>query len=95
MFVNSPDKVVILGGSVSYSCVTSGVTSDDFIESVQWLVNGALFEDSEYDNIMVVSGRLRFFRISAGFNNTNIKCRANLMSGSVLTSVAVLLQIQG
>ena len=87
--------ITIPGGSASYTCSTSGV-SGDFIVSEQWLVNDTLLEDLELDNIMVVAGQLRFFMITMGYNNTNIRCRANLTSGSIRTSRGgSLLLIQG
>ena len=97
VFVNPPGEfVTILGGAASYTCTTSGV-SDDFIESVQWLVNGTLLQDLELDNVVVTAaGELRFFMVTVDYNVTSIWCRANLTSGNVSTSGdASLLLVQG
>ena len=88
--------VSIPGGSASFVCTTSIRISNDFIESVQWLVNDTLYEDLELDNVVVTAaGELRFSMISTDYNTTSIRCRATLTSGNVRTSEASLLLIQG
>ena len=96
MIVNPPGKFVsTLGGSASFSCITS-TDSNDFIESVQWLVNDTLFEDLELDNIAITLGQLRFRMLSRHDNHTSIRCRGNLTSGTVSTSRdATILLVQG
>ena len=94
VFVNHPgDFITILGGSTIYTCSTSGV-SDDFIESVQWLANDTALEEMK-NVVITAAGVLRFLRITVEYNNTNIRCRATLTSGSVTTSGVSLLLIQG
>ena len=94
VFVNPTGEfITTLGGSATYTCTSSGV-SDDFIQSVQWLVNDVALE--EMDNVVVTAaGVLRFLRISVDYNNTSIRCRATLTSGSVRVSGVSLLLIQG
>ena len=85
----------VVGGSASYVCITS-VASNDFIVSVQWLVNGRLLEEPELDNVVVATtGELRFSMITLDYNNTSIRCRANLTSGIVSISSESLLLVQG
>lgn len=86
-----------LSGSASFTCATSA-GSNDLVDSVQWLVNGTIFEDLELDNVRntIELGSLRFWMLTARYNNTRIKCRGTLLSGSVFTSTrASLLIIQG
>ena len=94
----NPDNkfITVPGGSATYTCITSILTNDN-IESVQWLVNNTLVENLELDNVVVTGlGRLRFTMTSEEYNNTNIRCRATFMSGSITTSeTGSLLLIQG
>ena len=87
--------VTILGGSATFRC-TASVTSNDFIESIQWLLNGTLVEDLDLENVEVSGlGNLRFFMIPGDYNHTSIKCKTNLTSGRAATSRAGILLIQG
>ena len=89
----SNEIVSIPGGSASYTCTTSVVTNE-MIASVQWLVNGTIFEELQLDNV-TATRVLMFSMISMDYNNTSIRCRATLASGSVKTSNVSMLLIQG
>ena len=96
MFVNPPDEFVsVLGGTASFSCITSP-GSNDLITSVQWLVNDTLLENLGLENVVTTLGQLRFRMLSEYNNHTSIRCRASLISGTVSTSRdATILLIQG
>ena len=84
--VRPPGEFIsVLGGSASFSCITLA-GSNDFIESVQWLVNDTLFEDLELENAEITLGQLQFRMLSRYHNHTSIRCRGNLTSGTVRTS---------
>ena len=96
MFVNPPDVFVsVLGGTASFSCITSP-GSNDLIESVQWLVNDTLLEELELDDVVTTLGQLRFRMVSELYNHTSIRCKGKLTSGTVSTSRdATVLLVQG
>ena len=80
------------GGAV-FTCLS---ISEDVLE-IQWFLNGTVFEESP--NIAIVFaegvGSLQFTNIPTDYNNTVIRCQAELQSGSTVLSHATLLLIQG
>ena len=85
----------VLGGSASFFCFTSPVSSEVVI-SAQWFLNDTLLEDSDIDNVQTLAGtiQLRFSPVSLDYNTTRIRCRGTLTSGDI-TSDEVMLLIQG
>ena len=91
VFVSPPGEfITVLGGTATYACTISGVI-DGFIESTQWLANDIALEEME--TVALIGTQLRFSMLSVEYNNTSIRCRATLTSGSVSTSEAVLLHM--
>ena len=83
----------VLGGSATFFCSSSPVSSD-VVTSAQWLLNDTLLEDSDIDNVQTLAGtvQLRFSPVSLDYR---IRCRGTLTSGNIITSDEVVLLIQG
>ena len=96
VFVSPGDVVSVLGGSATFFCSTTSLSSD-VVTSAQWLLNDTLLEDSDIDNVQTSAGtiQLRFFHVSLDYNTTRIRCRGTLISGDITTSDEVMLLIQG
>ena len=96
VFVTPGDVVSIPGGSATFFCSSSPLSSE-VVTSAQWLLNDTLLEDSDIDNVQTMSGtiQLRFFLISLEYNSTRIRCRGTLTSGNIITSDEYMLLIQG
>ena len=96
VFVSPGDVVSIPGGSATFFCSTSPLSSDVVI-SAQWFLNDTLLEDSDVDNVQTSAGtlRLRFSPVSLEYNTTRIRCRGTPLSGNIITSAEVMLLIQG
>ena len=86
----------VLGGSATFFCSTTSLTSD-VITSAQWLLNDTLLEDSDIDNVQTLGGtiQLRFSPVALNYNTTRIRCSGTLLSGNSITSNEVILLIQG
>ena len=86
------------GGDPIYNCGSSLGT----ITSVQWLINGTLFEDLNLTNVetefsdLSRQGTLVFSDISLEpHNNTIIQCRATFNNGETVYSNNSTLLVQG
>ena len=97
----SPEEAVVshIGGNFSFLCFSSIPSVS--ITSVEWLFNGTTVDANTRD---VTVNFLDDFRVGVlslsntgiRFNNTEIRCVANLTSGQVVTSnTATLLLLQG
>ena len=86
----------VLGGSATFFCSTTSLSSD-VVTNAQWFLNDTLLEDSDIDNVQTLAGttQLRFSPVSLDYNTTRIRCRGALMSGNNSTSNEVMLLIQG
>ena len=94
---SSNGDVFIPGDNPIYNCASPS----DTIKSVEWLINGTLYEDLSLTNVGMVfselteQGAIRFNNISVEYNNTNIQCRANLSDGETEYSNNFTLLVQG
>ena len=88
--------MAIPGGSATFSCLASPLSSD-VVVSARWVLNDSLLEDSDIDNVQTFAGtiQLRFTPVSLDYNTTRIRCRGTLLSRNNITSDEVMLVIQG
>ncbi len=95
---SSNGDVFIPGRNPVLSCASLFGTT---ITSVEWLINGTRLEDLSLTNVetqfieLSKQGILVFNNISVEYNNTNIKCRANLSNGETEDSNNFTLLVQG
>lgn len=85
------------GGDATFYCIS--VTP---IANIQWLVNGSSLENLNLRNVEtefnppVPVGILNFTKVPLEYNNTRVRCRAELSSGrSSVAMETALLTIQG
>lgn len=93
----SGEYVSFPGGNATFVCTSTGMP----IRDITWMANTTELKESfnttiEFADIGLGVGTLMFINITINYNNTEIKCRANHLSGAVVESnIATLLVLQG